>query len=181
MKNVIKKGSIIGVILGGMLIALMLIHSPIKIDLDISDIICGVVCGVLVCLTNCIITLSISKISPNYLYKKNNGQHGLLLNKTLICMLLVENVFAEELVFRSYLLSFINENWGNISAISITSILFIFYHSKPRIIELGVMGITGAPDKPCGVVCADVNPKTVAKRYMIVQKVVSLHYESEWQ
>ncbi len=57
-------------------------------------------------------------------------------------MLLVENVFAEELVFRSYLLSFINENWGNISAISITSILFIFYHSKPRIIELGVMGIT---------------------------------------
>ena len=39
----------------------------------------------------------------------------------------------------------------------------------------------GAPDKPCGVVCADVNPKTVAKRYMIVQKVVSLHYESEWQ
>ena len=28
----------------------------------------------------------------------------------------------------------------------------------------------GAPDKPCGVVCADVNPKTVAKRYMIVQK-----------
>ena len=142
MKNVIKKGSIIGVILGGMLIALMLIHSPIKIDLDISDIICGVVCGVLVCLTNCIITLSISKISPNYLYKKNNGQHGLLLNKTLICMLLVENVFAEELVFRSYLLSFINETWGNISAISITSILFIFYHSKPRIIELGVMGIT---------------------------------------
>ena len=103
MKNVIKKGSIIGVILGGMLIALMLIHSPIKIDLDISNIICGVVCGVLVCLTNCIITLSISKISPNYLYKKNNGQHGLLLNKTLICMLLVENVFAEELVFRSYL------------------------------------------------------------------------------
>lgn len=142
MKNVIKKGSIIGVILGGMLIALMLIHSPIKIDLDISNIICGVVCGVLVCLTNCIITLSISKISPNYLYKKNNGQHGLLQNKTLICMLLVENVFAEELVFRSYLLSFINENWGNISAISITSILFIFYHSKPRIIELGVMGIT---------------------------------------
>ena len=57
-------------------------------------------------------------------------------------MLLVENVFAEELVFRSYLLSFINENWGNISAISITSILFIFYHSKPRIIELGLMGIT---------------------------------------
>lgn len=57
-------------------------------------------------------------------------------------MLLVENVFAEELVFRSYLLSFINENWGNISAISITSILFIFYHSKPRFIELGVMGIT---------------------------------------
>ena len=39
----------------------------------------------------------------------------------------------------------------------------------------------GAPDKPCGVGCADVNPKTVAKRYMIVQKVVSLHYESEWQ
>lgn len=43
------------------------------------------------------------------------------------------------------------------------------------------IGIFGAPDKPCGVVCADVNPKTVAKRYMIVQKVVSLHYESEWQ
>ena len=40
---------------------------------------------------------------------------------------------------------------------------------------------SGAPDKPCGVGCADVNPKTVAKRYMIVQKVVSLHYESEWQ
>ena len=39
---------------------------------------------------------------------------------------------------------------------------------------------SGAPDKPCGVGCADVNPKTVAKRYMIVQKVVSLHYESEW-
>ena len=38
--------------------------------------------------------------------------------------------------------SFINENWGNISAISITTILFIFYHSKPRIIELGLMGIT---------------------------------------
>ena len=42
-------------------------------------------------------------------------------------------------------------------------------------------GCFGAPDKPCGVGCADVNPKTVAKRYKIVQKVVSLHYESEWQ
>lgn len=142
MKNVIKKGSIIGVILCGMLIALMLRYSPIKMDLDICNIICGVVCGVLLCLTNCIITLSISKISANYLYRKKNKQYWLLQNKILICICFVYNVFIEELVFRSYLFSFINENWGNISAISITTILFIFYHQRPRIIELGLMGIT---------------------------------------
>lgn len=57
------------------------------------------------------------------------------------------------------------------------------YFLMPEMFKLSVviLGILGAPDKPCGVVCADVNPKTVAKRYMIVQKVVSLHYESEWQ
>ena len=51
----------------------------------------------------------------------------------------------------------------------------------PKTKEQEKLNKLGAPDKPCGVGCADVNPKTVAKRYMIVQKVVSLHYESEWQ
>ena len=70
MKNVTKTSSIIGLILGGMLIIVMIIYSPIKMNFDICNIICGVVCGVLLCLTNCLITLSIAKISPNYLYRK---------------------------------------------------------------------------------------------------------------
>jgi membrane protease YdiL (CAAX protease family) len=142
MKNVTKTSGIIGLILGGMLIIVMIIYSPIELSLDICNIIFGAVSGILLCLVNCIITLSISKISAYYLYRKKNKQYWLLQNKILICICFVYNVFIEELVFRSYLFSFINENWGNISAISITTILFIFYHQRPRIIELGLMGIT---------------------------------------
>ena len=36
----------------------------------------------------------------------------------------------------------------------------------------------GAPDKPCGGGHTDANSKTVAKRYMIENKLVPLHYES---
>ena len=39
----------------------------------------------------------------------------------------------------------------------------------------------GAPDKPCGGAVLMLTQKHVAKRYMIAQKVVPLHYESEWQ
>ena len=40
------------------------------------------------------------------------------------------------------------------------------------------MSYYGAPDKPCGGGHTDANSKTVAKRYMIENKLVPLHYES---
>ena len=40
--------------------------------------------------------------------------------------------------------------------------------------------IKGASDKPCGG-SADANPKTCCQTISDCQKVVPLHYESEWQ
>ena len=44
-----------------------------------------------------------------------------------------------------------------------------------------ISSFLGAPDKPCGEAVLMLTQKHVAKRYMIAQKVVPLHYESEWQ
>lgn len=41
-----------------------------------GKIIFGAVSGILLCLVNCIITLSISKISANYLYRKKTNNIG---------------------------------------------------------------------------------------------------------
>ena len=38
----------------------------------------------------------------------------------------------------------------------------------------------GTPDKPCGG-SVDANPKTCCQTIHDCQKVVPLHYESEWQ
>lgn len=76
MKNVTKTSGIIGLILCGMLIIVMIIYSPIELSLDICNIIFGAVSGILLCLVNCIITLSISKISANYLYRKKTNNIG---------------------------------------------------------------------------------------------------------
>jgi len=40
--------------------------------------------------------------------------------------------------------------------------------------------IIGTPDKPCGG-SVDANPKTCCQTIHDCQKVVPLHYESEWQ
>ena len=40
--------------------------------------------------------------------------------------------------------------------------------------------IFGTPDKPCGG-SVDANPKTCCQTIHDCQKVVPLHYESEWQ
>ena len=50
------------------------------------------------------------------------------------------------------------------------------------IVALGAKAITllGTPDKPCGG-SVDANPKTCCQTIHDCQKVVPLHYESEWQ
>ena len=142
MKNEIQKGSNIGLILGGILILLLIIYSPIKMRLNICHIIGGIICGVFLCLINCIITLFISKKYSNYLYRRTEGVHRFALTKAQTYLSFVADVFVEELLLRSYLFSFICLSLGKFSAIFATTVLFIILHSKPRIIELGLMGIT---------------------------------------
>ena len=52
---------------------------------------------------------------------------------------------------------------------------FSYLHDKGERV-----GKEGTPDKPCGG-SVDANPKTCCQTIHDCQKVVPLHYESEWQ
>lgn len=123
------------------IVALLIVFSPIKIILSIKYIFFGLLFWIVIFFINIPIIRKFRLIHKNKRLIQEINIFKSLFDKKIYAVLIVIFAISEELIFRSYFLSYMNQILPLIVSILINAFIFSLIHPKEKRIPLFVSGL----------------------------------------